>query len=247
MLTTTQSTLQTFSFGQNNIRIIMRDNEPWWCAADVCNVLGYTNGRKAVADHCSSRGVTKCYTLTSSGNQHLTYINEPNLYRLVARSHLPRAQAFETWIFEEVLPSIRRTGTYSLPADPEEQMIMLAEKLKEQALATRAAKQLLEKQRPKVELAERAICADNSQSMSDVAKELGIGRNKLFSLLREKKILTGNNTPYQKYLDAGFFEVKLRQVSIGATEQNKPVTRVRPKGLAFLSRQLKEVSCDTGK
>jgi prophage antirepressor-like protein len=81
-------------------------------AKDVCDVLGYANARKAVSDHCKEKGVTKRDTPTNGENQELTYINEGNLYRLVVKSQLPAAEKFEVWVFEEVLPTIRKTGRY---------------------------------------------------------------------------------------------------------------------------------------
>lgn len=103
-----------------SIRIILLDDEPWFCVADVCDVLGYVNSRKALSDHCRSQGVTKRYTLTSKGNQELSYINEGNLYRLVIKSRKPEAEKFETWVCDEALPSIRKTGSYSLPIAQED-------------------------------------------------------------------------------------------------------------------------------
>lgn len=99
-----------------SIRIIMIDDEPWFAAADVCEILGYANGRDALAKHCLEKGVAKRYTLTNRGKQALAYINEGNLYRLVIKSRMPAAEKFETWVCDEVLPLIRKTGSYSLPA-----------------------------------------------------------------------------------------------------------------------------------
>ncbi|KKB00224.1 BRO family protein, partial [Avibacterium paragallinarum] len=99
----------------NSVRVIKDPNqEIWFCGTDVCDVLGYANSRKALQDHCKSSGVTKRYTPTKGGNQELTFINEPNLYRLIIKSRKPEAEPFEAWVFEEVLPQIRKTGKYSL-------------------------------------------------------------------------------------------------------------------------------------
>ncbi|MDE6678020.1 MAG: toprim domain-containing protein [Ruminococcus sp.] len=101
---------QNKEFGR--IRTVIIDGETWFCGRDVCNALGYTNSRKALKDHCNPKGVTKRYTLSNGGGQMMTYINEPNLYRLIAHSKLEGAIRFENWIFEEVIPTIRRTGGY---------------------------------------------------------------------------------------------------------------------------------------
>lgn len=93
------------------IRTMEERGDILFCGSDVANALGFTNPRKALLDHC--RGVTKRYTLTSGGPQHLSYIKEPDLYRLVFSSKLPRAEEFADWVTTDVLPSIRKTGAYS--------------------------------------------------------------------------------------------------------------------------------------
>ena len=111
---TTQNQLSTFNFHNSPIRTITDPKgEIWFCGTDVCNILGYQNSRKALQDHCKEAGVTKRYTPTTSGNQEITIINEPNLYRLIIKSRKPEAERFEAWVFEEVLPQIRKTGSYS--------------------------------------------------------------------------------------------------------------------------------------
>ena len=111
---TTQNQLSTFNFHNSPVRTITDPKgEIWFCGTDVCNILGYQNSRKALQDHCKEAGVTKRYTPTTSGNQEITFINEPNLYRLFIKSRKPEAERFEAWVFEEVLPQIRKTGSYS--------------------------------------------------------------------------------------------------------------------------------------
>ena len=88
------------------------DGKVLFCGADVAKALGYSNSRKALADHCKEKGVTKRDTLTKGGIQELTYIDEGNVYRLITHSKLPNAERFEAWVFDEVLPEIRHTGSY---------------------------------------------------------------------------------------------------------------------------------------
>lgn len=108
-----------FSFESHAVRTQADDTgEPLFCAADVCDVLGYQNSRLTIQKHCKEKGVSKRYTLTEKGNQELVYINEPNLYRLIVKSRKPEAERFETWLMEEVLPTIRKTGRYQMPDSP---------------------------------------------------------------------------------------------------------------------------------
>ena len=96
------------------IRMDVDENgKPLFCASDITKALGYANSSKAIAMHCKEKGITKRYTLTNGGKQALTYIDEGNMYRLITHSKLPDAEAFETWVFDEVLPEIRRTGGYN--------------------------------------------------------------------------------------------------------------------------------------
>jgi anti-repressor protein len=105
-----------FEEGQE-VRTLLRDGELWFVAKDVCDVLGLTNVTKALLNMPDDER----NTLTSSegihdgpGNPNVNIINEPGLYRLVFQSRRPEAETFKRWVFHEVLPSIRKTGAYSL-------------------------------------------------------------------------------------------------------------------------------------
>lgn len=107
--------LQIFSnpeFGQ--VRTVEIEGEPWLVGKDVAEELGYTNPRKALADHVDEddKGVTKCYT--PGGEQEMTIINESGLYSLVLSSKLPGAKRFRRWVTSEILPTLRRQGTYTM-------------------------------------------------------------------------------------------------------------------------------------
>lgn len=96
-----------------NIRTLTVNGEPWFVGKDVAEILGYTNSRKAIADHVDEedKGVTNCDTL--GGTQTMTIINESGLYSLILSSKLPTAKKFKHWVTSEVLPAIRRTGAYN--------------------------------------------------------------------------------------------------------------------------------------
>ncbi|HDL1989929.1 TPA: hypothetical protein PWY33_002501, partial [Mannheimia haemolytica] len=111
----------------------------WFCGTDVCDVLGYSNAPDALAKHCKPKGIAKRYTPTKGGNQELTFINEPNLYRLIIKSRKPEAEKFEAWVFEEVLPQIRKTGKYTLQNSQQNLPLTLPEKPRKIQGTTRAA------------------------------------------------------------------------------------------------------------
>lgn len=103
--------LQIFNspeFGQ--IRTIVENGKVLFCGSDVAKALGYSNTRDALIRHC--KGVVKRDTPTKSGIQQMSFISEGDIYRLAAKSELPGADKFESWIFDDVLPSIRKTGGY---------------------------------------------------------------------------------------------------------------------------------------
>ena len=94
-------------------RTVVIDGARWWVGKDVCKILGYTNPNKAMQDHC--RGVTNRYPLpTAGGMQEIRIISLPDVYRLISGSKLPAAVRFEAWIYEDVLPSIHKTGGYAI-------------------------------------------------------------------------------------------------------------------------------------
>lgn len=109
------NSISIYNFNQFSIRTQNINNEPYFCLADACSALGLSNSRKSKTQ-LSLKGVTKSYILTEGGEQELTFINEPNLYRLIFRSNKPQAQAFADWVYSEVLPSVRKTGGYGAVA-----------------------------------------------------------------------------------------------------------------------------------
>lgn len=120
------NTSSIFKFESAEVRTFIDErNEPWFCAKDVCDVLGYVNSRQAVLKNCKQRGVSNrdvgvVTGKTASGEDavqqiSMTFINEGNLYRLIVKSRKPEAERFEEWVMDEVLPTIRKTGKYETP------------------------------------------------------------------------------------------------------------------------------------
>lgn len=113
---TMDKSLQVFQFEQKDIRIVMKDGEPWWVAKDVCDVLEHSNSRMALeALDEDEKGVSKVYT--PGGGQEMNVINESGVYTLIMRSNKPEAKRFRKWVTSEILPQIRKTGSYSVRPD----------------------------------------------------------------------------------------------------------------------------------
>jgi anti-repressor protein len=189
-----------FKFNTTEVRVIEQNNEPMFVAKDVAELLGYSNPLKAIRTHC--KGVTELFTPTAGGQQEVKVIPERDVYRLIMRSKMPEAEKFEDWVVSEVLPSIRKTGTYqSQPNIPK----TFAESLR---LAANLAEKL-EAAQPKIAFADAVNDSINCVQVGDFAKSLNTGRNRLFNLLRDEGYLMAgfgkNNIPYQKYIDSGLF------------------------------------------
>lgn len=104
--------ISTFNFKSQPVRIQSLNDEPYFCLTDVCLVLG-VNRRSSEAFRLNEKGCNKIAVLTEGGMQEVVFINEPNLYRIIFRSNKSQAIDFQNWVFEEVLPQIRKTGQYS--------------------------------------------------------------------------------------------------------------------------------------
>ena len=106
-----QNTISVFSFKSQNVRTQILGAEPWFCLGDVAEILQIQNARQLPL---KDQGIQKSSVATKKGNQELLFINEPNLYRVIFRSRKAEAVKFQDWIFEEVIPQIRKTGGYQV-------------------------------------------------------------------------------------------------------------------------------------
>lgn len=204
-------------------------NEPLFCAADVCKALGYTNPRKAVADHVDEGDVTKRDTIDSLGRTQIaSFVNESGLYSLIFGSKLDSAKAFKKWVTSEVLPAIRKHGVYAtsqtidnMLADPDN-AIKVFQTLKEERQLRQIAEAKIEADAPKVLFAESLKAADRSILIGELAKILKqngyeTGQKRLFEYLRNNGYLmksgSEKNQPTQKSMELGLFEMTTRTVA----------------------------------
>lgn len=112
------SKLINLNYAVHSVRIELINNDPWFCLADVCEILGIGNVTD-VTKRLTEGGFDKIEVPTTSGTQQVIFINEPNLYRVIFRSNKAEATKFQDWVFNEVLPTIRKTGSYSVtPPQP---------------------------------------------------------------------------------------------------------------------------------
>ena len=224
-------------FGE--LRTIEEGDKIYFVASDAAKMLGYKRPADAVTAHC--KGSVKRRLPTNGGTQEMKVIPEGDLYRLIANSELPSAERFESWVFDEVLPAIRKTGGYHVPQSPEEQMaqgLLAAQKL----LAEKDKR--IEEMRPKEIFADAVSVSKTDILIGDLAKLIkqnghDIGQKRLFAWLREKGYLIKRkgldwNMPTQKAMEMKLFRVKETVVthSDGHTTVSK-TTKVTGKGQVY--------------
>lgn len=192
-----------------NVRVILKDDKAWFVGKDIAEILGYSDTFGALKKHVDIADKQNCQNDSFESPRGMTVINESGMYSLVFASKLPKAREFKRWVTAEVLPSIRKSGTYSLVPDSytiedpiERAKAWIGEQEKHRAEIAVLV--------PKAAFFDDVADSKSAISMSEVAKVLAIpnvGRNKLFGLLREYKVLQGNNQPYQRYIDNGWFRM----------------------------------------
>lgn len=229
------------------VRMFIQNGKTWFCGTDIATSLGYSNPRDAIVRHCKSHGVVNHDVIDSMGRtQQMKFISEGNVYRLTAKSQMPKADDFESWIFDEIVPSVVNTGSYSVqPQTPQtylEALKALVSSEEEKQRLAQEKKQLEEKNaklQPKADFADAAFATDDKVDIGMSAKilKLGFGRNTLFDKLRKAGVFFANrNEPKQRFIDAGYFEMKEKFIE----RNNHPgfvVTKVlvTQKGLAYLN------------
>lgn len=215
--------LQIFNSPEfGDIRTVEIDGKPYFVANDVAKSLGYKRPADAVTAHC--KGSVKHRYLTEGGEQEVKVIPEGDVYRLISRSKLPSAEKFERWVFDEVIPSIRKNGGYILGQETlsDEELMAKAILVAQKKIAERD--KIIEKQRLKIEadksktiFADAVSTSHTSILIGDLAKLIcqnGVqtGQKRLFQWMRENGYLMKSGASYnmtmQRYIEQGLFEVK---------------------------------------
>lgn len=236
--------LQIFNnpeFGE--IRTLEEGEHILFCASDVAKALGYKNPTEAIQDHCK-RVVERCTSDLLGRRQTMKFVPEGDIYRLTASSKLPGAEKFESWVFDEVLPSIRKHGAYMTPETLEaailnpDTMIKLCTALKDEQdkrKALEAANAALEVDlaiaQPKADYFDELVDRKLLTSFRETAKQFEVKEKDFISLLIEKKYIyrdkKGKIQPYANKND-GLFEIK--ECFNDKTNWSGTQTLITPKG-----------------
>ena len=230
-------------FGQ--VRTVEIDGKPYFMASDIAKALGYARPNDAIQQHC--RATVKHRTHISRKMQDVNFIGEGDVYRLITHSKLESAERFESWVFDEVLPSIRKTGGYSMKLPQGKELLALAVIEAQKTIEEQSQK--IEEMKPKALFADAVAASHTSILVGDLAKlvrqnGVNIGQNRLFAWMRENGYLIKKkgeswNMPTQEAMDMGLFEVKETAINNpdGSVRINR-TTKVTGKGQQYFTNKL---------
>lgn len=251
-----QNQLQVFSnenFG--SVRVIGDSQNPLFCASDVCKALGYKNGRDTI-ERLFGEGVAKYYTPTKGGNQELTYLNEPQVYKLIMRSNAKNAEQFQDWVCGEVLPSIRQSGGYIKGQEQMSESELLAQALmvannviERKSKELEKARMQIEIDKPKIFIYENLMDSKSNRTIQEFARDTkhihNLLQRDIFSILNEKNFIFKNPkgvwTPYAHTIERGLMEIRYSTYEIGGVTYSKGVAMITPKGVAHFLKVIQRV------
>ena len=242
----TENQIQTFTneqFGQ--IRTVLIDGEPWFVGKDVATSLGYSNPAKAIRDHVDEEDKLGERIVLSGQTREAILVNESGLYSLILSSKLPTAKVFKRWVTSEVLPSIRKTGSYATPeaiyktlTEPKNLIIVLETLAEEQAKNKRLAAENAVLS-VKAKYYDAILASPESLPITQIAKDYGMSAVTLNKLLCDMDIQfkrCGTWILYQDYADKGYTQTKTFIIN---ENQTKSYTTWTQKGRLFLYNLLK--------
>lgn len=235
------------------IRTIEENGKVLFCGSDIAKALGYDQPHKAIKTHCKGDGGMFHTVIDSLGRkQEARFISEGNLYRLITHSKLPSAEKFEKWVFDEVLPSIRKNGGYIAGQESltDEELLAKALLVAQNKITERDEKIKYlqaenEEMKPKALFADCVTASETSILVRDFAKILrqngvDIGEKRLYKWFRENGyVIKGTCSPTQKSMEQGLFEIIERSVTRG---DRPPITtmttKITGKGQVFFINKI---------
>lgn len=247
------SELQRFSFQGVEVRTIFADGETWFVLNDLCRVLDVANPRNTASRISpQDKGVRRVDTL--GGGQNMTVVNESGMYDVVLESRKPQARAFRRWVTSEVLPAIRRTGSYAQSEPPMSGAELMAAAVVEAQKVLVQREERIRELEPKAAAWASLASVGGDLSVSEAAKvlsrdpDISIGRQRLFDFLEDIGWIyrAGGRRPhweaYQRHVDNGRLTQKLGKPFFNSRteewEQAAPQIRITPKGIEALRDRL---------
>lgn len=232
-----------------SVRTTLDENEnPWFCLNDIMNVLKLTNVSE-VSKRLNPDGLSLIEVIDNLGRpQHMTFVDEGNLYMAIGRSRKPEAQPFMDWVYREVLPMIRKTGAYftdnvwdRIYEDPRA-MGELIIKYAEEREKRLNAEQKVEELTPSANKWDNWLSSKNIYTVHQASHILGIkgmGLKNLFKYFRENNFVSDKNIAFRQYQDQGLFRVKeIDSVTKFGHKYNRFQTFLTPKGIDYFRERL---------
>lgn len=243
-----------------NVRVLLVNDEPWFVGKDVAIALGYSNASKAVSIHVDDED--KQFLMlniadsqdgnVSAGQTKTAIVNESGLYSLILRSKLDSARKFKHWITHDVIPQIRKTGSYSMSKEDTAALnIIHAKTTEEKAICIREYREIvtapleqkIAEQKPKADLVDAMDASKQSILMREMAKKLkehGVdtGEKRLYKWCREHGLICKFSTePTQLAMNMGIFERQMHKVDINGSAIQKFTTVVTIKGQQYFTNK----------
>ncbi|GCE81718.1 phage antirepressor [Komagataeibacter oboediens] len=243
-----KSSIIPFAFKGYEIRTVLVDGEPAFVGKDVCDRLGYADPTNAMKLHC--RGVVKRHPIVDALGraQNARILFEPDVLRLIIKSRLPEAEEFERWVFEEVLPSIRKTGGYRTIKAPANMVEALTLAL-EQQKALDAKDQEIAELAPQAGALQKLASLEGVHNLRSAAQQCGWPERKFINRLIELGWLyihsvTGRKCAYADKIKAGLMESKNVEVKRSGYVEGVGQPMITQKGLAKIRTIIGDVPAD---
>jgi len=230
-----------------NLIVISDGNKIWFIGKEVAEKLGYKNTAKAIKDHCKyvklfRNNVEEFLKFPFEVNpMGIQIINENDLYRLIMRSRLHSVEVFQDWVTDEVLPTIRKTGSYSMRPKTKLELLESYYKAEKKMIQL---EEKIQNDKPLVEFADQVTKSTDSidfETFSKLVKDehIPLGRNRLFKWMRTNRYLMDNNLPYQHALERGFFTVVETTYNTPFGIRLSSRTMISPLGQVYFCTKLK--------
>lgn len=241
--------IQPFNFEGHQLRALTINDAPFFVGNDVADAIGYKNTKDALSKHVKPKYKRGARIATPSGTQEMTVISEPGLYQLASESKLPSAEPFQDWVYEEVLPTIRKHGAYMTDAKIEEVLsdpdtiIKLATQLKQERNGRMIAEQQVKELQPKADYYDQILANKGLVPITSIAKNYGMSARAFNSLLHDLGVQfnqSGSWYLYSKYQSQGYTHTEPHEYTHRDGRPDvKPNTKWTQKGHIFLYELLK--------
>jgi len=242
--TSVNEIVNVFNYGGFNVRTVVQDGEPWFVAKDVCEILEIRNVSDALSKlDNDEKGIVSTDTL--GGKQSLSHVSESGLYSLVMGSRKAEAKAFKKWVTSEVLPTIRKTGSYgvaerTIPQNFTEALRLAYEQsveIDKLQIENKTQQLQLEEVKPKVDLHDSIMELEGLYLVDDVAKMLHFKVQTFRDFCRKEKVfILKNGSPSAAMIDKGYMEVKVTSGFNGINEWVSNVPYFTLEGISVMKR-----------